>query len=133
MTNKPPTERLELLLDRNAKLAAQLEVQRKHVVSLERRLEEQSKKEERWQETLLCVNRVWEELNSTIAFLGFRSGGADALGPTENAEAADASLLQYRNPFLAKLVQAFLPDSKQAKKLLEDDSSDDDDDDEEDQ
>jgi hypothetical protein len=37
MVNKPPTDRLELLLDKNAKLVAQLDVQRKHAAQLERR------------------------------------------------------------------------------------------------
>lgn len=36
------------------------------------RIEELSKKEERRNETLLCVNRLWEELNSCIAFLHYR-------------------------------------------------------------
>ena len=45
------------------------------------------------------------------------SGSAAGGTASENTEATDASLLQQPNPFLAKLVQAFLPDSKQAKEV----------------
>ncbi|GAB4815094.1 hypothetical protein N2152v2_002140 [Parachlorella kessleri] len=132
MVNKPPTERLELLVDKNAKLAAQLDVQRRLVAQLEKnfyglqnqaqgqarqphltvtsvtkcRVEAQQHKEERWNEALLCVNRL-------------ARGGAGATATGENTEETDASLLQQRNPFLAKLVAAFLPDSKQARQVLE--------------
>lgn len=37
-----------------------------------RRLEELSAKEEERHETLLCVNRLWEELNASIGFIQFR-------------------------------------------------------------
>lgn len=37
MVNKPPDTRLELLLDKNSKLASQLDVQRKHVAQLEKK------------------------------------------------------------------------------------------------
>ena len=38
------------------------------------RLEEASAKEEERQLTLLCVNRLWEELNASIGFIQFRCG-----------------------------------------------------------
>jgi hypothetical protein len=44
-----------------------------------------------------------------------RSTGALANGGGENAEAADAALLHETNPFLAKLLGAFLPDDAAAK------------------
>ncbi len=37
-----------------------------------RRLEELSAKEEERHETLLCVNRLWEELNASIGFIQYR-------------------------------------------------------------
>ena len=36
------------------------------------RLEEVAAKEEDYQETLLCVNRLWEELNASIGFIQYR-------------------------------------------------------------
>jgi hypothetical protein len=38
------------------------------------RLEEVAAKEEDYQETLLCVNRLWEELNASIGFIQYRWG-----------------------------------------------------------
>lgn len=127
------TSRLDLLLDRNAKLAAQCDVQRKQLNELEKRqaprdlpfhcsanalparpptrscrlraacqhekryhrsdgpsvllhqtspcllrpfragrLEEAAAKEDAHQATLLCVNRLWEELNASIGFIQYR-------------------------------------------------------------
>lgn len=37
MASKPPSERLELLVDKNAKLSAQVDVQRTEIVRLERK------------------------------------------------------------------------------------------------
>lgn len=72
MGSKPPTKRLDLLRDRNAKLSAQAEVQRKEIERLQRGLEGATAREERLNETVLCVSRLWEELNGAIAFLNFR-------------------------------------------------------------
>lgn len=72
MTSKPPSSRVELLKNRNEKLSAQTSVQREEIHRLQRRLEEAEEAEAKRQETLLCVNRLWEELNSAIAFLNYR-------------------------------------------------------------
>jgi predicted RNase H-like nuclease (RuvC/YqgF family) len=72
MTNKPPSKRLELLKDRNSKLSAQVSVQRQEINRLQRTLDDVQDKEEERQEIILCVNRLWEELNSSISFLSFR-------------------------------------------------------------
>lgn len=37
-------------------------------------MEAVSAKEEARQETLLCVNRLWEELNASIGFIQYRCG-----------------------------------------------------------
>jgi len=72
MSNKPPSKRLELLKDRNSKLSAQVSVQRQEINRLQRTLDDLQDKEEERQETVLCVNRLWEELNGSISFLSFR-------------------------------------------------------------
>ena len=72
MANKPPNNRVDLLKDRNTKLGAQVEVQRKEIDRLQRCLDDLESKEEERQETVLCVNRLWEELNGAVSFLSFR-------------------------------------------------------------
>lgn len=72
MVNKPPSKRLQLLKDRNEKLSAQTHVQREEIHRLQRRLEHLEDKEQQWQDHVLCINRLWEELNNSISFLNFR-------------------------------------------------------------
>lgn len=43
-----------------------------HTPPLACRLEGLADEEEQYKETLLCVNRLWDELNSSIAFLQYR-------------------------------------------------------------
>jgi hypothetical protein len=42
------------------------------------RLLEAATREEAYQETLLCVNRLWEELNAAIGFIQYRYGNVCA-------------------------------------------------------
>jgi hypothetical protein len=72
MTNKPPSKRVDLLRDRNSKLSAQVSVQRQEINRLQRTLDDLQDKEAERQETFLCVNRLWEELNGSLSFLSFR-------------------------------------------------------------
>ncbi|KAL4423868.1 hypothetical protein ABPG75_001169 [Micractinium tetrahymenae] len=114
------TSRLDLLLDKNAKLSAQCGAQRKQINELEKRLEEVAAKEEARQETLLCVNRLWEELNASIGFIQYRASGRLAEAQQENTEATDADLLRKANPFLAKLLATHLAGDKTAEGIAED-------------
>jgi cob(I)alamin adenosyltransferase len=68
----PPTKRVDILKDRNEKLSAQLTVQRGEMNRLQRRVTELEEQENARRETLLCVNRLWEELNDSLSFLSFR-------------------------------------------------------------
>lgn len=45
------------------------------------RLEEYTAREEAHQKTLLCVNRLWEELNASISFIQYRWELARLLPP----------------------------------------------------
>jgi len=76
MATKPPSKRVELLKDRNAKLFAHAAVQRQESTQLERKVDELQEKEEGCQDTVLCVNRLWEQLNGALAFLQYRCGAA---------------------------------------------------------
>jgi FtsZ-binding cell division protein ZapB len=66
-----PMKPSELLADCNAKLSAQVQVQRNEINDLEDKLKELHGEREEWQETLLCVHRMWDELNTSIAFLDY--------------------------------------------------------------
>jgi hypothetical protein len=72
MATHPPTKRVELLKDRNDKLAATVAVQRSEIARLQADADGAATRERGYQGTLLAVNRLWEELNGTIAFLDFR-------------------------------------------------------------
>lgn len=67
----PSFDMKEQLLDCNAKLSAQVQVQRKQINDLEDQLRKLEDQKDDWKETILCLQRVWEELNSSIAFLNF--------------------------------------------------------------
>ncbi|PSC73290.1 E3 ubiquitin-ligase BRE1-like 2 isoform A [Micractinium conductrix] len=112
--------RLDLLVDKNAKLSAQCDAQRKQINALEKRLEEVQAQEAARQETLLCVNRLWEELNASIGFIQFRASGRMAEAQQENTEATDADLLRKANPFLAKLLATHMAGDKAAAEMAED-------------
>eukprot|EP00887_Chlorella_sp_A99_P005997 scaffold27.g5997.t1 len=119
MDTKPPGNRLDLLVDKNAKLSAQVEVQRAELRRLETKLAEVEAREDERHEVLLCVNRLWDELHSAIAFLQYRASGVAGQHQQqqENTEARDADLLQQSDPFLAKLLSTFLPGDKRAAEL----------------
>ena len=72
MSSQLPFDQVTLLKDRNDKLSAQAAVHRQEIARLQRRIDELVERETPWKETLLCVNRLWEELNETIAFLRYR-------------------------------------------------------------
>jgi hypothetical protein len=141
MTNQPPGTRLEILLDKNAKLSAHAAAQRERIDNLEKRwadytarlkfqcailsmcysnirhiplpvvsrLDEAQDREERQQETLRCVSRLWDELNSSIGFLQYRiSGDVPAIANEIKEDVDDhAGLLRDANPFLARLLSGF--------------------------
>jgi FtsZ-binding cell division protein ZapB len=66
------SKQLELLKDRNAKLSAQGAVHRQEIARLQRHVDELLEREGQWKETVLCLNRVWDELHDNIGFLKFR-------------------------------------------------------------
>ncbi|KAI3432441.1 hypothetical protein D9Q98_003994 [Chlorella vulgaris] len=112
--------RLAEVVDKNAKLSAQCAVHRSQLVQLEKKLLEAATREEAYQETLLCVNRLWEELNAAIGFIQYRAGGRLLDAQQENTEATDADLLRKANPFLAKLLLTYLAGDKEAARLADD-------------
>jgi hypothetical protein len=72
-----------LLQFQNQKLSAQLEVQRKEINKLENQVEDFKRKEVDYADTLLCVTRYWNQMNSDIQFLCRRLNLAP---PTDNGQ-----------------------------------------------
>jgi hypothetical protein len=65
-------------------LKAQLEVQKQKISDLEAKVEEQHKQEVDYQDTLLCVDRLWSQLNSDIAHIANRATGWQDPEPGSN-------------------------------------------------
>ncbi len=114
----------KLLLDKNSKLSAQVTVQRKEINKLQRELQEIMDRELQWQDTIACLNMVWEELNLTISFLKFKVTGQSSELASEPQKEDMEQLLRESNPFLALLLQNYLPEDQvaasSAKTLAED-------------
>lgn len=72
---KPPDDREGMLVYKNQRLAERVEEQRREIRQLEARVDEYDRQQEEQQETLLCVNRLWNQLNHDIAFLISRTVG----------------------------------------------------------
>lgn len=71
MPSRPSNKRDDILADCNAKLSAQVQVQRNEINQLEDKIKELELDKQDWQETLVCLHRLWEELNASISFLEF--------------------------------------------------------------
>jgi hypothetical protein len=69
---QPPMGGKQLLLDKNAKLSAQVAAQRHEINGLKDRLEKLLDDKNKLQEVTACVSTVWEELNLATGFLQFK-------------------------------------------------------------
>jgi hypothetical protein len=63
---------MSLLKKKNDVLQAQVRALRGELTASQKQVEELQSQEGRWRETVLCINRLWDELNSSIAFLRYR-------------------------------------------------------------
>ena len=120
-STQPPMGGKELLLKKNSSLAGQVVAQRREINDLRKRLDTLRETETRWQDTTACVSSLWDELNQSIGFLQFMVGdnsddkdGSIAAPALEEGSVRD--LLNKANPFLAHMLQAYLPDDPVAKK-----------------
>ena len=121
----------ELLVEKNTSLMGQVTAQRKELNELRRRLQSLQESQAKWQDTTACVSSLWDELNQTIGFLQFKVGAdrkteretdgkperrvKQIAAPALEPGSAQA-LLNEANPFLAHLLQAYLPDDPAARK-----------------
>uniref|UniRef100_A0A1D1ZRY0 E3 ubiquitin protein ligase n=1 Tax=Auxenochlorella protothecoides TaxID=3075 RepID=A0A1D1ZRY0_AUXPR len=108
---QPSEDALGRLLDKNRKLYGQVEAQRGIIDRLESRIFKLQEDEEVQQETLLHVNRAWDELNASIDFLRYRAGAAPEPSADNHAAAqlpSTDTLLLACSPFLARLASTCL-------------------------
>lgn len=72
-----PDTKEGMLVYKNQRLAERVDEQRREIRHLEARIEEYDKQQEEYQETLVTVNRLWNQLNQDIVFLVARATGRD--------------------------------------------------------
>ncbi len=92
--------RLQVLTHQNQRLAVQLEEKRKAFRTLENKVSNYESKEQAYEQTLLCVNRLWDQFLGSISHLcASLAGDADVKppAPTDKAPAV-------KDPFLQRLV-----------------------------
>lgn len=107
-----------LLQFQNQKLSAQLEVKRKEINELENQVEELKKKRAAYADTLLCVNRYWNQLHSDLEILCRRLNTAP---PTDNGKVEEKPEVQVKKENKAK-DRGCLPDPF-LERLLRQDSA----------
>lgn len=105
--SKGAEQKLQVLQHQNQRLAVQLEEKRKSARVLEDKVTTYEQKEQDYEHTLLCVNRIWGQLTDAITHL--------CSSLSIPAPAASAIAVSVRDPFLQRLIS----DPAQAKPLLD--------------
>ncbi len=98
-------DKLAVLNKRNQQLGLQLEEQRRESNELKERLAAHEAREAEYSQTLLCVKRLWEQLNSDVQHM-CNLAGQDPLQAARYPAAAEASAgpLDGDDPFLGALL-----------------------------
>mmetsp|Transcript_30041 Transcript_30041/g.77666 ORF Transcript_30041/g.77666 Transcript_30041/m.77666 type:complete len:848 (-) Transcript_30041:135-2678(-) len=111
----------KLLQFKNQKLREQVEVQKREKVLLEETVQALQGKQSQYETNLLCVNRLWTELNRDIAVLASRIDPSISAVPLEDGSSAEdgaKALAGLTDPFLQRLVLDNPGAEKKAAKLL---------------
>ncbi|GIL57188.1 hypothetical protein Vafri_12491 [Volvox africanus] len=111
MDSKSTEQKLKVLTHQNQQLAVQLEEKRKASKALEDKVAAYEQKEQEYEQTLLCVNRLWSQFTTAISHLCSSLAGHVDLRPPATPQGAVA----MRDPFLQRLVS----DSAQAKPFVD--------------
>lgn len=95
-------QRLQVLTHQNQRLAVQLEEKRRETRQLESKVSDYESKESEYEATLLCVNRLWEQLQNDVRHLC-----TEACASVGAAETIKQELKQpaVADPFLARLLR----------------------------
>jgi hypothetical protein len=117
-------QKIQALRFQNVKLSEQLENYKQQIAGLEATISKHERASKERADTLLCINRLWDELNKDIAYLCQRSGIGDPAA-ADTGESAGASHLEgISDPYLRRLLSGSLQEIKKIqanhKSLLED-------------
>lgn len=90
-----------LLQFQNQKLSAQLEEKRRETKALQDKLDAFEQQQQEYSQTLLCVNRVWNQLSGDVKHLCTLATGTSVEGePSE-----PSSLDTVKDPFIRRLIE----------------------------
>jgi E3 ubiquitin-protein ligase BRE1 len=105
---------IQILKHQNTKLCEQLSSKKEQIQALEANVQKYEEEKKKFADTLLCVNRIWQQFNSDVQTLCVRNKGgapdsedsADAPAAAAEAESEDEPLVwDTFDPFLARLLQ----------------------------
>jgi hypothetical protein len=100
-------DKLAVLQLQKEKLALQLEEKRRENRALEEKLEGLEAKQQEYAHTMLCVGRVWDQLNTDVATLIADIGGDAAVGAADQQQGGSSSrwgAIAAHDPYLGVLL-----------------------------
>jgi E3 ubiquitin-protein ligase BRE1 len=124
MDSKNTDQKLKLLQFQNQNLSAQLETQRKELNNLQEKISGYEGKQDDYAQSLLCVNRLWEQLNQDILFLSTRATGEaaalapSALAPEQPTESNGTGSIS--DPYLQQLLKVKVSTAPGSEDLVTD-------------
>lgn len=119
---------IQILKHQNTKLCEQLSTKKEQIKALEGNVQKFEEEKKKFADTLLCVNRIWQQFTTDISSLCKRNQGAGADAdagadpPADPAAAAEAEedpdplVWDSFDPFLARLLQGDAASSRVLKK-----------------
>lgn len=85
---------IQILKHQNTKLCEQLATKKEQITALEGSVQKFEEERKKFADTLLCVNRIWQQFNADVQALGRRNlgaaGGSGAADPPASSSAAAA-------------------------------------------
>ncbi|EFJ46479.1 hypothetical protein VOLCADRAFT_92990 [Volvox carteri f. nagariensis] len=117
MDSKSTEQKLRVLTHQNQQLAVQLEEKRKTSKALEDKVAAYEQKEQEYEQTLLCVNRIWSQFTVAISHLCTSLAGHADLRPpaTPSGAAAAKPLLDAQKRVDAELTDVELALQERAR------------------
>lgn len=96
-------QKIQVLDFKNKKLCEQLESQKQQISTLDKSVADYHLSKQQYNETLLCINRIWEQLQSNINLMCRSLSGVDSAQSEVSTSDADA-LDNIGDPFLKRLL-----------------------------
>ena len=117
-------QKIQALRFQNVKLSEQLENYKQQISGLEATISKHESASKERADTLMCINRIWDELNKDITYLCQRSGLGDAAAAGTGDSGEAPGLEGISDPYLRRLLsgepQAVKKVQANHKSLLED-------------